>query len=532
MKEIKTKQIQKDIKVLDKAMDVSRRAKNAYIRTKEQSEQLGRNGDGNYVDYAGNNIRDGAENIIRKGGHIVENYSKKVFEKMMNRRVAGADAQRSDIHNGESARQTPNSEAKETVSRNAVQTETKQPAQQSTIPVKAKPAAEKKVFQPRAKQVTRENTVQSGTKETTKRKLTLSKSSELGKNRFVQIRTKQQFAKTNSIQTVNKNAVKMQTRETSEYITAQTPQRPLFQPTEKTGVQTVHASGKIGRTTKRAVKTSAKTIKEAARGTIKKTQKAVKSAERTSKTAIKTPQTATKTAVKTAQATRRAVQAARAATRAAAVSAKRTVKAMVATIKAIILAAKGLIALIAAGGWIAVVIILIMCLAGLLLGSGFGIFFSNENSGENTPTMTAVVNQLNREFSAELERIQNENLHDTLELSYSGNTTACNWLEILPVYAVEVAADTENGMEVTTLDDTKVGILQDIFWDMNEIDYWIEIIEYGEPPTTEIILHIIVTSKNHVNMIADYDFNSDQVNMLNELMQDEYQQLFMQLIDS
>lgn len=48
MKEIKTKQTKKDIQILDKTTDVSRRAKNAYIRTKEQSEQLGHDDDANY----------------------------------------------------------------------------------------------------------------------------------------------------------------------------------------------------------------------------------------------------------------------------------------------------------------------------------------------------------------------------------------------------------------------------------------------------------------------------------------------------
>jgi len=33
-------------------------------------------------------------------------------------------------------------------------------------------------------------------------------------------------------------------------------------------------------------------------------------------------------------------------------------------------------------------------------------------------------------------------------------------------------------------------------------------------------------------MIAEYGFNPDQVKMLNELMQEEYRQLFMQLTGS
>lgn len=65
------------------------------------------------------------------------------------------------------------------------------------------------------------------------------------------------------------------------------------------------------------------------------------------------------------------------------------------------------------------------------------------------------------------------------------STTISNCRDILAVYAVKVAADPENDMdmEVATLDDTKVGILRNIFWDMNIIDYWIETIEHVETVT-------------------------------------------------
>ena len=169
---------------------------------------------------------------------------------------------------------------------------------------------------------------------------------------------------------------------------------------------------------------------------------------------------------------------------AAAVSAKTAAKAMAVAIKAIIATVKSLIALIAVGGWIAVLVIIVICLAGLLLGSAFGIFYSNESFDENTPVMTEVVNRLNGEFAAEIRRIQDENPHDTLELSGSDSISANQWREILAVYAVKVTADPENGMEVATLDDTKVGILRDVFWDMNKIDYWIETIEHEETVTT------------------------------------------------
>ena len=50
-------------------------------------------------------------------------------------------------------------------------------------------------------------------------------------------------------------------------------------------------------------------------------------------------------------------------------------EATVAAVKAIIAAVKGLIAAIAAGGWVAVVVIIVLCLVALIAGSVFGIFF-------------------------------------------------------------------------------------------------------------------------------------------------------------
>lgn len=565
MKDIKTKSAIKDIKVLDKATDVSRRAKNAYIRTKEQAERLGHNEDGNYVDDASSSVRDGTETVVRKAGHTAGNYGKKAVEKIQERRAPDADAPRYNDSNRENARHTSTSEVKEAVHRDVVRTETKLATEHGTTSVKAKEAVKHNVSQSGAKQVAKQNAARSGTKETVKRKFTLSKPNELAKHRFVQSRAKKRFFQISEIRTANQNIAQIQSQQISEQIPAK---RSLFQPAEKTAAQDLHSSSTPGRTIRqaadtgvksikeaskgmvktaqRSVKTGDKAVKEATKGTLKTAAKSIKTADHTAKAAVKTSQAA-KTAAKTAQTTQRAAQAARLAARAAAVSTKTAAKALAAAIKAIIAAAKGLTALIAAGGWIAVVVILVICLAGLLLGSAFGIFYSNESPGGDTPVMTEVVNQLNEEFTAEIQRIQDENPHDTLELSGSDSISASQWREILAVYAVKAAADPENGMEVATLDDTKVGILRDVFWDMNKIDYWIETIEHEETvattdedgnetqetiTTTETILHINITSRSHTDMIAEYGFNPDQVKMLNELMKNEYQQLFMQLIGS
>lgn len=139
---------------------------------------------------------------------------------------------------------------------------------------------------------------------------------------------------------------------------------------EKTIKQSATSSGK-------------KTIKFAGKEATKTAQKSVKTAEQTAKTAIKTSQQAAKAAQKTAQATvkasQKAAQAAKATAKATAATIKAAAKATIAAVKAIIAAVKGLIAAIAAGGWVAVVVIIVLCLVALIAGSVFGIFFSGED---------------------------------------------------------------------------------------------------------------------------------------------------------
>jgi len=570
LKEIKTKPAIRDIKVLDKATDVSRRAKNAYIQAKEHAEPAQRPDYGSFVEYAEDKAKEGTKAVTREAGHAVEHQGKKAVQKIKERRSADTGTNYTGAADGYAGEETsrPETGNPQTGGRNTTSFKKKQ-----AFSYRSGKGPEQLNSPMQAKQPAKRNVAQSGTKETLKRKFTLSKPSELAKRRFIQSRAKQQLTEDREIRPSPQKAAQIQTRQaggkSAGRITAQTVQRPLFQPAEKAAAQALHPSGTPGRTIRQAADTGVKSIKEAYRGMVKMAQRSVKAGDKavkeaaksavktadksiktaghTTRAAVKTPQAAAKTAGKTAQAAQRAAQAARATARAAAVSAKTAAKAMAAAIKAIIAVAKGLTALIAAGGWIAVVVILVICLAGLLLGSAFGIFYSNESPGGNTPVMTEVVSQLNNEFSARIQWIQDENPHDTLDLSGSDSISTSHWREILAVYAVKVAADPESGMEVATLDDTKVGILRDVFWDMNKIDYWLETVEHEETVTTtdedgnettetiittETILHINITSRSHTDMIAEYGFNADQVKMLNELMKDEYRQLFMQLTGS
>lgn len=92
---------------------------------------------------------------------------------------------------------------------------------------------------------------------------------------------------------------------------------------------------------------------------------------------------------------------------------KLAVKAVIATVKAIIAATKALVAAIAAGGWVAVVVIIVICLIALLVGSVFGIFFSGEDSGTGQ-TMQTVVQEINVDYDGRLQEIKNSVSYDKL----------------------------------------------------------------------------------------------------------------------
>ena len=297
----------------------------------------------------------------------------------------------------------------------------------------------------------------------------------------------------------------------------------------------VKGANQAEKTITQTARSGKKTIKTAAKGTVKTTQKSVKTAQATSKAAIKTAehtakatQAAAKASVKAAQ---RAAQAARVTARAAIAAVKAAVKATAAAVKAIIAGTKALIAAIAAGGWIAVVVILVICLIGMLVGSVFGIFFAGEDSG-NGMTMQTVVREINTEYDSRLDEIKNENAYDVLEMSGSRAV----WKEVLAVYSVKTTTDPDNPQEVATIDDNKKQLLTDIFWEMNEISSRTESktetvitetddghgnIVQTETTQTRTYLYITVSHKTAEEMADQYGFDDEQRQMLSELLADE-----------
>lgn len=314
-------------------------------------------------------------------------------------------------------------------------------------------------------------------------------------------------------------------RKEGEGATHPSPQRSGGQPTRASFHK---ETSPISRSKERsAVKTSAK-------GNVKTAAHSIKTAERSGSAGIKTSQRAaaqTKAAAKAAKQSARRVQAARAKAQAAARTAKQAAKVTAKAVKAAIAAAKALVTALLAGGWVAVLVAVVICLIGLVVGSCFGIFFSGEDTGTGQTIRTAIA-QVNQEYQERLEEIQSSHPHDTLEIT--GSQSA--WKEVLAVYAVKVTTDPE-GQEVASMDEEKLGLLAEVFWEMNQLTASVETRtettegEDGAAVKTEItVLVISVSHKTAQEMAEQLGFNADQKEQLQELLSPEYDDLWNELL--
>ncbi len=290
----------------------------------------------------------------------------------------------------------------------------------------------------------------------------------------------------------------------------------------------------------RAIKTRELPKGKAARATAKSTGRTIKTADAAAKTAIKTTQesaeAAKRTAVASIRAARGTAHAARVAAKAAVTAAKAVAKATADTVKAIIAGTKALVSAIAAGGWVAVLVVVVICLVGLIVGSCFGIFFSGEDSGTGQ-SMQTVVREINEEYQDKLEEIKRVNPHDKLEMSGSRAV----WPQVLAVYAVKTTSDPDAPMEVASMDDTRKAILTDIFWQMNDISSRTEEVTetvisetddgHGNivettATVTQTYLYITVSHKTADEMADRFGFSEEQREQLAALLEDENNMLW------
>lgn len=246
---------------------------------------------------------------------------------------------------------------------------------------------------------------------------------------------------------------------------------------------------------------------------------------------MKTSQATAKAASKTAQATAKAAQRSAQAARATARFTVRMVK----------LTAKAAAALVGTGGAVLILFLIIIAVAALL-SSPFGILFSDENKDAAVTPISVVIQEVNEEYNQQIEDIKDDNTWDTLDVRYTGTggTRGNIWIDILAVFAVKTAL-ADDGMDVATIDQTRINLIREVFWDMTEIDHWMETVEHTSTTTNEDgstetetwyehILHIVITQRTAWEQAGIYGFSNDQNELLAELLSDKYDQYFMFLI--
>ena len=300
--------------------------------------------------------------------------------------------------------------------------------------------------------------------------------------------------------------------------------------------------------TTKAPDDTVKTDDIVSKNTPKNTQNKVRSASsiKTKETvsAVKSQQPIIKASKQSAKDTAKAInkssQIAKETAKQSAKGAKKAARATKKAIKAMIESTKALVNAIIAGGWVSVVIIILICLVAALCSSFYGIFFSSETS-QSGMNITSVIQQINNEFDDKIDEIKSSGSFDGVEVIGSRS----NWKDVLSIYAVKTTTDENNPMEVATVDENKKAILSSIFWDMNNISKSVETRtetvtkestdEQGNKiETTEQVkkkyLVITLTGKTADDMANSYSFNDTQKKYLAELMSDKNNKLWASLI--
>lgn len=251
---------------------------------------------------------------------------------------------------------------------------------------------------------------------------------------------------------------------------------------------------------------------------------------------------------RTAQRTAQMAMTARRSIQRAQAAARLNLRIIKMVVKAAALLVKGVAALLGISSTVIVLLCIVMAIAAVI-SSPFSIFVSGENTDVDVKPLSRIVQELDIEYADRLAEIQQSaGRVDRVEFHYPGsadNTRIDNWMDIIAVFAVKTVMDSENGMDVATLDATRIGIIQSVFWDMNQLESRIETIEHTESVTVEHedgttseetttsyehILHITVSSKTAEQQAESYHFTNEQIDIMKEMMSGEFRPLMFAML--
>ena len=204
------------------------------------------------------------------------------------------------------------------------------------------------------------------------------------------------------------------------------------------------------------------------------------------------------------------------ASRAAAAAAKKLAEAAAKAVKELIstLASLG-------GGTALFVVFSIVIVASTFLASPLGILFADEQESDDTVPLATAIAEIQGEYHAELERLQNG---DFVSVQIIGQ--APDWREVVAVFASKTAG-AEDGVDVFTLDEDRVELLRQVFWDMCEITTATQTVDVPDSDPTDdvddshtgIALAITITAKTAEQMRLIYAFTKYQNDALDILLE-------------
>ena len=177
-----------------------------------------------------------------------------------------------------------------------------------------------------------------------------------------------------------------------------------------------------------------------------------------------------------------------------------------------------------------IALILVIGGAAAVIGTPFGVFWSgNDSDAQSVPQAVALINS---EFASEISRIQTENPTDSVvihrEPDGGSDLTIRNWTDIIAVFAVKTAGADADATDVVTIDEERIDLIRQVFWDMNAVSWYVQTIEHEDD--TETILHITITSKKATEMPDIYHFSKSQREALTEVLKPEYAQMLAELV--
>lgn len=317
--DIKTKDVlQNTIKTVDRTALAGQRMKDAYIQTKQKAEHSIYSSESNTEEYAADQMTDAASTVTHEAVHQVDVQGQKIIQGARHK-FAQQQAQKVQQPTQDSPQPSPDTPAPDAP----------QPVQNSNIPQAQQP-----------------------------HRVTPDGAAPM----------KQESIRNQQITTAKAD---LKVKRASKQIVNATPQMPQTSSIHTPAAKTIKTVERTGEAIKQSARSAGRTTIKAPGKTIKTASSTVKSVEQVGSASVKTAQATFKAAQKTAIESAKAAQRIRAASKAAATTAKALAAAAARAAKAIIAAAQELITAIAAGGWLAllVIVLVVMCFAGFMFAS-------------------------------------------------------------------------------------------------------------------------------------------------------------------